>query len=69
MRASIEEQGACDAGQVKQLTRTGMGWCQGRVCGYAAALLSSGAPGAAVERLVAAPVPLGALADAAAAEE
>ncbi|MDN5795189.1 MAG: FAD-dependent oxidoreductase [Intrasporangium sp.] len=61
VRAAIDERGARDARQVKQLTRTGMGWCQGRVCGYAAALLSSGRPGPAVERLVAAPVPLGTL--------
>jgi NAD(P)H-nitrite reductase large subunit len=62
VRSAIEELGATDARQVKQLTRTGMGWCQGRVCGYAAALLSSGRPGPAVERLISAPVPLGALA-------
>lgn len=62
VRSAIDELGATDARQVKQLTRTGMGWCQGRVCGYAAALLSSGRPGPAVERLISAPVPLGALA-------
>lgn len=82
--------GAADARQVKQLTRAGMGWCQGRMCAYAAACLSGGddlarpaptpseasaeaghslggdaraAPAyPAVERLVATPVPLGALA-------
>lgn len=57
--------GAGDARQLKQLTRCGMGWCQGRVCGYAADLLTTGAPGAPVERLIAAPVPLGLLADGA----
>ena len=61
VRAAVEG-GATDARQVKQLTRTGMGWCQGRVCGYAAALLSAGTPGEPDERLVGAPVPLGALA-------
>lgn len=61
VRAAIEG-GATDARQVKQLTRTGMGWCQGRVCGYAAALLSAGAPGQPDERLVSGPVPLGTLA-------
>ncbi|MEO7448462.1 MAG: NAD(P)/FAD-dependent oxidoreductase [Humibacillus sp.] len=60
VRAAIEG-GATDARQVKQLTRTGMGWCQGRVCGYPASLLSAGAPGEPDERLVAAPLPLGAL--------
>ncbi|MEP7332508.1 MAG: NAD(P)/FAD-dependent oxidoreductase [Terracoccus sp.] len=63
VRAAVEG-GATDARQVKQLTRTGMGWCQGRVCGYAAALLSAGAPGEPDERLVSAPVPLGAMASA-----
>jgi NADPH-dependent 2,4-dienoyl-CoA reductase/sulfur reductase-like enzyme len=63
VREAIHEQGASDARQVKQLTRTGMGWCQGRVCGYAADLLSCGRPGPAVERLIAAPTPLGALAE------
>lgn len=60
VRAAIDG-GATDARQVKQLTRTGMGWCQGRVCGYAAALLSAGEPGQPDERLVSGPVPLGAL--------
>lgn len=32
--------GARDGRQVKQLTRTGMGWCQGRMCGYAAECLA-----------------------------
>lgn len=52
-----------DARQLKQLTRVGMGWCQGRVCGFAADLVTSGRPGLPPERLVAAPVSLGALAD------
>ena len=65
VRTAIDERGAGDARQVKQLTRTGMGWCQGRVCGYAAGLLTCGAPGPAVERHVSAPGPLGAHADAA----
>lgn len=60
VRAAIAD-GATDARQVKQLTRTGMGWCQGRVCGYAASLLSAGTPGEPDERLVSGPVPLGAL--------
>jgi NADPH-dependent 2,4-dienoyl-CoA reductase/sulfur reductase-like enzyme len=59
VQAAIDEHGAADARQVKQLTRAGMGWCQGRVCGYAASLLSAGGPGDPVERLVSAPVPLG----------
>ena len=99
MRAAVAA-GAADGRQVKQLTRTGMGWCQGRMCGYAADRLcafeaeaqgatagaldppdpssapssptaaapTASAPTAAAivpapERLVAAPVSLGALAD------
>lgn len=56
--------GADSARQVKQLTRAGMGWCQGRVCGFAAGLLAGEAPGLPTERLVAAPVPLGMLGSA-----
>jgi hypothetical protein len=62
VRDAVECHGARDARQVKQLTRTGMGWCQGRVCDLAASLLSAGTIGAAPERLVAAPLTLGCLA-------
>jgi NADPH-dependent 2,4-dienoyl-CoA reductase/sulfur reductase-like enzyme len=59
------ELGARDARTVKLLSRAGMGWCQGRECGYAVACilgrrtdrppdLTSGA-----ERPVATPIPLG----------
>ncbi|WP_306361644.1 NAD(P)/FAD-dependent oxidoreductase [Nocardia sp. CC227C] len=34
--------GATDARTVKLLARPGMGWCQGRVCGYATAALAAG---------------------------
>ncbi|HRA45425.1 MAG TPA: NAD(P)/FAD-dependent oxidoreductase [Phycicoccus sp.] len=52
VRAAVSE-GASDARQVKQLTRTGMGWCQGRMCEFAAQCLATegskggtkGAPG------------------------
>lgn len=76
--------GAVDGRQVKQLTRVGMGWCQGRMCGYAAACLGRPLPAVAaaarpattdvaapadggaaasrpIERLVAFPLPLGAI--------
>jgi NAD(P)H-nitrite reductase large subunit len=56
--------GAHDHRQVKQLTRAGMGWCQGRMCGPAVHCLTE--PRRAyepTERLVATPVTLGALAD------
>lgn len=59
------ELGATDARTIKLLTRAGMGWCQGRVCGYAVACMSGGAPTdllAAAKRPLARPVPLGVLA-------
>ena len=59
---SAMDGGARDARQVKQLTRAGMGWCQGRMCTAAVECLLGGRGGGVVERLVAAPVPLGALA-------
>ncbi|PQZ94812.1 FAD/NAD(P)-binding oxidoreductase [Arthrobacter sp. MYb227] len=33
--------GATDARTMKSFTRTGMGWCQGKVCGYAVSCLSA----------------------------
>ncbi len=36
-----DELGGGDARTAKLLTRTGMGWCQGRVCGFATALLAA----------------------------
>ncbi|EFL37751.1 (2Fe-2S)-binding protein, partial [Streptomyces griseoflavus] len=56
--------GAHDHRQVKQLTRAGMGWCQGRMCGPAVHCLTArGRAYEPAERLVATPVTLGALAD------
>jgi hypothetical protein len=37
-----ESLGARDARTLKSFTRAGMGWCQGRVCGFAAACLGAG---------------------------
>ncbi len=76
VRDAVAE-GARGARQVKQLTRAGMGWCQGRMCGYAAHCLSNAGAGhhgpdgrapapepySPEERLAATPVRLGALAD------
>lgn len=65
-----ESLGARDARTLKSFTRAGMGWCQGRVCGFAAACLGAG-PGAAptaaslsgsAKRPLAAPVGIGELA-------
>jgi len=41
IRAAVTDLGASDARSVKALARPGMGWCQGRVCGYAAAALTA----------------------------
>jgi NADPH-dependent 2,4-dienoyl-CoA reductase/sulfur reductase-like enzyme len=41
IRESIVELGATDPRAVKLLSRAGMGWCQGRVCGFATACLAA----------------------------
>jgi thioredoxin reductase len=53
--------GAGDERTVKLLTRAGMGWCQGRMCGTAIAGLA-GCPPTPAKRPFARPVPLGVLA-------
>ncbi|WP_198663388.1 FAD-dependent oxidoreductase [Jiangella endophytica] len=71
VRAAVEDLGATDPRTAKLLSRAGMGWCQGRVCGYATACLTASACGSAVsaldlqgvsERPIAAPISLGRLA-------
>ncbi|MDT9689008.1 FAD-dependent oxidoreductase [Streptomyces sp. P9(2023)] len=76
VREAVEGLGAGDARTVKLLTRAGMGWCQGRICGPAVACLARGAgrrgtdadpvhgplPGSPERRPLAVPVTLGALA-------
>ncbi|MCW2812125.1 MAG: putative oxidoreductase, partial [Friedmanniella sp.] len=66
-----DELGAVDARTVKLLARPGMGWCQGRVCGFAAAHLAAAGQGRTVtaedlrpmaKRPLAAPVSLAELA-------
>ena len=60
--------GARDTRTVKLLSRSGMGWCQGRECGYATGCLVAQRTGQALDlasgagRPVATPVPLGVLA-------
>jgi D-hydroxyproline dehydrogenase subunit alpha len=62
------DSGARDARSVKLLSRAGMGWCQGRVCGYATSCLTAARTGQPLDlasganRPVAAPIPLGLLA-------
>ncbi|MEV5577929.1 FAD-dependent oxidoreductase [Streptomyces parvus] len=67
VRAARDDGPATDHRQVKQLTRAGMGWCQGRMCGPAVHCLAAArtAPYTPAERLIATPVTLGALADSA----
>ena len=65
IREAVEDLGARDARTVKLLTRAGMGWCQGRMCGPAVACLIGPRPSRrtpAERRPFAAPVPLSALA-------
>ena len=66
-----EELGAADARSLKSFARPGMGWCQGRVCGFATAGIAADFAGRAIsagdllamsKRSLAAPVPLGMLA-------
>ena len=66
-----EELGAADARSLKSFARPGMGWCQGRVCGFATAGIAADFGGRATsagdllamsKRTLAAPVPLGRLA-------
>ena len=63
IREAVDRLGAGDARTVKLLTRAGMGWCQGRVCGPAVAGLA-GCELASSRRPFARPVPLGVLARA-----
>ncbi|MCX3061122.1 NAD(P)/FAD-dependent oxidoreductase [Streptomyces beihaiensis] len=66
IREAVTDFGARDARTVKLLTRAGMGWCQGRVCGAAVACLAADGGGAVPSstdrRPLAVPVPLGVLA-------
>ncbi|MFF1304228.1 FAD-dependent oxidoreductase [Streptomyces sp. NPDC058307] len=68
VREAVRELGAGDLRTVKLLTRAGMGWCQGRVCGPGVAGVAGCAqtPG---RRPFARPVPLGVLARAGETEE
>ncbi|MFE4677393.1 FAD-dependent oxidoreductase [Streptomyces sp. NPDC056723] len=63
IREAVGELGATDARTVKLLTRAGMGWCQGRMCGPAVAGLTGCEP-VPSRRPFARPVPLGVLARA-----
>ncbi|MEU9233102.1 FAD-dependent oxidoreductase [Streptomyces subrutilus] len=62
LREAAAELGARDARTAKLLTRAGMGWCQGRMCGPAVAALAGEAP-APDRRPLSCPVPLRRLAE------
>ncbi|MGW7436202.1 FAD/NAD(P)-dependent oxidoreductase [Streptomyces sp. NPDC054849] len=62
IREAARDLGARDARSVKLLTRAGMGWCQGRMCGPAVAALAGEEP-AADRRPLSCPVPLRHLAE------
>ncbi|WP_082538147.1 NAD(P)/FAD-dependent oxidoreductase [Angustibacter sp. Root456] len=68
LRAAVTADPGADVRAAKHLTRVAMGWCQGRVCGYAATGLVAywtgepAQPEAVASRPVAAPVRLGTLA-------
>ncbi len=73
LRESLETMAGEDLRTQKGQNRAGMGWCQGRVCGFAVSCISSGADprSASVEtslaqsakRPLAQPLPLGAIAE------
>ncbi|MFF0742229.1 NAD(P)/FAD-dependent oxidoreductase [Streptomyces sp. NPDC004111] len=69
IREAVDDLGARDTRTVKLLTRAGMGWCQGRMCGPAVARLAASAEGGGTagdapdRRPLACPLTLGELAD------
>lgn len=67
LRTVVDRDGVADGRTAKLLVRPGMGWCQGRMCGYATTCLTASWSGGApvwqvAERPIAVPVPLGVLA-------
>ncbi len=68
LRAVVDRDGVGDARTAKLLVRPGMGWCQGRMCGYATTCLTAAWAGREpvwqpAERPIAVPVQLGLLVD------
>ncbi|MGH3424265.1 MAG: FAD-dependent oxidoreductase [Nocardioidaceae bacterium] len=67
LRTAVDDRGARGARDAKLLARPGMGWCQGRICGYPTACLTAAwsgepyTPEGTGTRPVASPVPLGRL--------
>lgn len=62
VREAVSELGATDLRTIKLLTRAGMGWCQGRICGPGVAGVA-GCPLTPANTPFARPVPLGVLAE------
>ncbi|MCG7529265.1 (2Fe-2S)-binding protein, partial [Streptomyces sp. OfavH-34-F] len=63
IRTAVDALGAGDTRTAKLLTRAGMGWCQGRTCGFAVRALAGASAGPVPDRRpLACPVPLAALA-------
>jgi hypothetical protein len=66
LRAMRQDFDAHDGRSAKMLTRAGMGYCQGRTCGYAVGCILGQEPSRTsgfAERPVASPLTLGALAN------
>ncbi|MGH3389746.1 MAG: (2Fe-2S)-binding protein, partial [Actinomadura sp.] len=65
---AVRDLGATDLRAAKLVTRAGMGWCQGRICGYPTACLTAGMLGGepdlsrSARRPLAQPIRLGDLA-------
>jgi NADPH-dependent 2,4-dienoyl-CoA reductase/sulfur reductase-like enzyme len=51
LRRVIRDEGACEANRAKAFSRVGMGRCQGRYCGHAAAEIIADAAAVPVERV------------------
>lgn len=51
LRATVRQAGACEANRAKAFSRVGMGRCQGRYCGHAAAEVIAACAGIPVEQV------------------
>jgi thioredoxin reductase len=74
LRTAVQRDGIADARAAKLRVRAGMGWCQGRVCGFATSCLAATWAGTtpnldAEVRPIAQPVPLGLVAKGLAAHD
>lgn len=77
VREARSDLGAGDGRDLKSFARVGMGWCQGRMCGFAAGCLATGETGprageaaaGAIKRPLAGPVRIGDLAELPSADD